>query len=164
MRTMLSAVALAGVLACAADSSGPALPPAGPPAAELALLAEIDGFEYRATASRGFDDDPIVVNKGGVRLYVDVENAGRHVDGPVRGGDFEIRVAGGPDGAPLPERVAFTRYDDFSGALYWIAPGQTVPAWLGLWHKTEEHWDAGPFRVDIRRRSHGEPDAPAPPE
>ena len=38
--------------------------------------------------------------------------------------------------------------------LYWIAPGQSVPVFLGLYQKSKGEFVLGPYAVTITRRPH----------
>lgn len=156
------AVFVAALLACT-DATSPRPPAApAPPASTLRMNALIDGHVYVAAAPDGFGGVRIEVNKGGIWLAADFAGVGR-VDGVVNAVDFLLSVAGTEDGGPLPAGVEFTRRDAFSGSLYWIAPGQTVETWLGLYHRSAAHYDFGPYPVWIQRRSHdpdGDPPAP----
>lgn len=139
--------------------SEPADPDMGtPPAAQLSSMrmeATIDGRLLEATAEGGFASSGIEVNKGGIQLSAEFRGSSGDAHAPVAGSSkFRLDVLGSPGGAALPARVEFTRYDAFSGALYWIAPGQSVELWLGLYHVTEDHYDFGPFPVTVERRSH----------
>lgn len=141
------------LVACTETASVVPNPPGPTDGGGLVLAARIDGSDYRASPGMGFDHPAIEVAKGGIRLAVTVENDGG-LDAPLTSSNFEVRFAGSEDGASFPSRVEFTRYDAFSGALYWIAPGQSVNVWIGLWHRGESHWDAGPYAVTLTRRSH----------
>lgn len=157
-------LAFLAFLVCAACSDGtlPTIPdPVVPtPVAPRppTLTARIDGRVYGATDSLGFAGQRVDVNKGGVRLSADARRI-RHMGGGAQEGQFRLVVAGTPDGGPLPSRVEFTRYDAFSGALYWIAPGQAVRAYIGIYHATEGHYDFGPHEIVIERRSHEDPES-----
>jgi hypothetical protein len=73
---------------------------------------------------------------------------------PLTAADFELRVTGSAAGDPLPTRVEYTADDAFSGSLYWIAPGQSVPVFLGLYQKSKGDYVLGPYAVTIMRRAH----------
>ena len=145
--------------------SEPVIPGDGSPAeseqSPMRMEAIIDGRRVAASADAGFETSGLEVNKGGIQLSVAFHGSSGDAHAPVSGSSkFRLDVLGSPAGAPLPERVEFTRYDPFSGALYWIAPGQAVQMWLGLYHVSEGHYDFGPFPITIERRSH-EPDSGA---
>jgi hypothetical protein len=139
----------------------PNLPDGPAPAGALRMAARIDGRTYIATDPEGFPVQQIEVNKGGIRLAATFQ--GSSASGlPVNQTDHQLTVAGSPEGGPLPERVVFSRTDAFSGTLYWIAPGQAVELWVGLYHVPTARHVMGPFPVTVERRSHGEGgDAPA---
>lgn len=120
--------------------------------APFRMDAKIDGFIYSATPTSGFPVQQIEVNKGGVRLSASFANAGGTLTAPLTPVDFELRVTGTLDGGPFPSRVAYTPYDAFSGSLYWIAPGQAVPVYIGLFQKSTDRFVLGPHRVVIERR------------
>lgn len=146
------AVFVAALLACT-DATSPRAPDAPAlPASALRMNALIDGRVYVAAAPDGFGGVRIEVNKGGIWLAADFAGVGR-VDGVVNAVDFQLSVAGTEEGGPLPAGVEFTRRDAFGGSLYWIAPGQTVETWLGLYHRSAGHYDFGPYPVQIQRRS-----------
>lgn len=139
--------------------SEPADPGAGGPSGSqvpsMRMEATIDGRLLEATAAGGFASSGIEVNKGGIQLSAEFSGSSGDAHAPVTGSPkFRLDVMGSPAGGALPARVEFTRYDAFSGALYWIAPGQSVELWLGLYHVTEDHYDFGPFPVTVERRSH----------
>lgn len=121
--------------------------------APFRMDAKIDGFIYSATPTSGFPVQHIEVNKGGVRLSATFANAGGTLTAPLTPADFELRVTGSPAGGPFPSRVEYTAYDAFSGSLYWIAPGQAVPVFIGLYQKSRGQFVLGPHRVVIERRS-----------
>lgn len=159
-------LAFLAFLVCAACNDGmlPTIPdPVGPEAPVTprppTLTARIDGRTYDATDSLGFNAQLVDVNKGGIRLSAQLRGALRHRDGVVNDTDFRLIVSGTPDGGPLPQRVEFTRYDAFSGSLYWIAPGQAVRTYIGIYHATEGHYDFGPHEIVIERRSHEDPES-----
>ena len=141
--------------ACAGED--PFIPePVEQPAARapLRMNARIDGFVYTATTEAGFPVSGIEVNKGGVRIDATFANAGGNLTAPLTPVDFELRVSGSESGGPLPSRVDYTAYDAFSGSLYWIAPGQSVPVFLGLYQKSRGDFVLGPYMVTITRRPH----------
>lgn len=145
---------LALAAACQADAvTMPRLPEAPSPDGAIRMSARIDGRTYIGSDPDGFGVQYIEVNKGGIRLAATFQ-AGDGADGPVNQADYELTVAGTPDGGPLPERVVFTRYDAFSGSLYWIAPGQAVDLWVGLYHRSSGRHVLGPWPVTVQRRSH----------
>ena len=129
-----------------------------PPESEspaMRMEATIDGRRVDASADAGFELGRVEVNKGGIQLSATFLGSSGDAHAPVANSSkFRLDVLGSPAGAPLPQRVEFTRYDQFSGALYWIAPGQTVELWLGLYHVSEDHYDFGPFPINVERRSH----------
>ncbi|HEU4700125.1 MAG TPA: hypothetical protein VFS40_13160 [Gemmatimonadales bacterium] len=165
----VAAVRVAAVLLLAAcggrdvlqpdDPGSPGTPstpgaPGATPHAAGAMAARIDGHDYVARSAVGFEGLLVRVNKGGVRLAVAPPPVARDSRDPAVRADYELTVAGTPDGGPLPDSVTFTRFDGYSGALYWIAPGETIRVWLGLYHRSGGHYDAGPFAVDIMRLPH----------
>ncbi len=148
-------VALSSVLACSGEEPFTPIPVEQPAAREpLRMNARIDGFVYTATTEAGFGTRTIEVNKGGVRIEATFANAGGHLTAPLTAADFELRVRGTAAGGPLPSRVEYTPYDAFSGSLYWIAPGQSVPVFLGLYQKSSAGYVLGPHSVTITRRAH----------
>jgi len=155
-RIIAAALFVSLAVGCSADA--PFVPePVNPPTgdrAPLTMKAKIDGFVYRAADGEGFMAGPIDVNKGGIRIYATFDNTAGNLTAPLSSSDFEMHVSGTADGGPLPERVEYTRYDAFSGALYWIAPGQSVPVWLGLYQKSTGEYVFGPHAVTIARRAH----------
>jgi hypothetical protein len=139
--------------------SDPAAPgmggPSGAQGPPMRMEATIDGRVLEATVEGGFASSGLEVNKGGIQLSAEFTGSSGDAHAPVTGSPkFRLDVMGSPAGGPLPARVEFTRYNAFSGALYWIAPGQSVELWLGLYHVTEDHYDFGPFPVTVERRSH----------
>lgn len=152
----ITLLALAAVVtACNADSFTVPTPPAAPlPSGKLEMSARIDGRTYLATEAAGFADQHIEVNKGGIRLSVSFhsESAGSPTVNPV---DYRLTVTGSESGDPLPERVVFSAASPFEGSLYWIAPGQAVELWIGLYHEPEGRHIFGPFPITLERRSHG---------
>lgn len=154
MRVLMVVPAL--LLASCADlpTGSPAPPSAPAPSGEFAMLARIGDVRVRATESAGFGDTVVTIGKGGFILKVAFENAGLVAHSAVTDADYELRLAGDDSGAPLPSGVVYTPFDDFDGSIYWVAPGQRVEAWLGLWHKSAGHYDAGPYRLYIERQPH----------
>ena len=145
---------LALAAACQADAATrPSLPEAPAPDGSIRMSARIDGRTYVGSDPDGFGVEYIEVNKGGIRLSATFQ-AGSGAGGPVNQSGYELTVAGTPDGGPLPERVVFTRYDAFSGSLYWIAPGQAVELWVGLYQRSSGRHVLGPWAVTVQRRSH----------
>lgn len=134
-------------------SSVPNLPD-GPSDAEFAMVARIGDIRATATETRGFRDTVVTVGKGGFILEASFRNAGAVAHSAVTPTEYELRVSGDPSGGPLAERVVYTPLDEFEGSFYWVAPGQKVETWIGLWHKSEEHYDAGPYRMYIEREPH----------
>lgn len=126
----------------------------------MRMSARIDGRTYVVSDPDGFDVARIEVNKGGIRLNATFTRASA-ADPSVSAASHLLTVAGSAAGGPLPARVEFTRTDAFSGTLYWIAPGQAVTLWLGLYDRPAERHVFGPFPVVLERRSHtgtgGEP-------
>jgi len=151
----ITALTFAALAACSEPADpGENIPP-GSQTASMRMEATIDGRLLEATVHEGFASSGIEVNKGGIQLSAAFRGSNGDAHAPVTGSPkFRLDVMGSPTGAPLPARVEFTRYDPFSGALYWIAPGQRVELWLGLYHVTEDHYDFGPFPVLVERRSH----------
>jgi hypothetical protein len=148
------------VCACQADPfTIPELPETPPPAGSLELAARIDGRIYEAADPDGFAVGRIEVNKGGIRLNATFRGTSGAAINAV---DYELTVAGSADGEPLPERVAFTRVDAFSGTLYWIAPGQAVELWVGLYHGPTGRHVFGPYPIVVERRSHDRGEEPPP--
>lgn len=153
-RTALLALPIL-LLACSGEA--PFTPePIDQPAvrAPLRMNARIDGFVYSATTEAGFPVSGIEVNKGGVRVSATFANAGGNLTAPLTGVDFELRVSGSVSEGPLPSRVAYTADDAFGGSLYWIAPGQAVPVFIGLYQKSRSAYVLGPYAVTITRRPH----------
>jgi hypothetical protein len=141
--------------ACAAESPVVPTPVDQPTSLDaLRMNARIDGFVYTAVAGTGFDVGPIEVNKGGVRISATFANTGGNLTAPLTPADFELRVTGSAAGGPLPTRVEYTADNAFSGSLYWIAPGQSVPVFLGLYQKSKGDYVLGPYAVTITRRAH----------
>ena len=142
--------------ACSADSIVTPEPIDRPAPSRQPILmnARIDGFVYTATAGAGFEVPGVEVNKGGVRLSATFANTGGNLTAPLTSQDFELRVAGSATGGEFPARVEYTSYDAFSGSLYWIAPGQSVPVYIGLFQKSRGDFVFGPHRVTITRREH----------
>lgn len=122
--------------------------------APLRMNARIDGAIYSATTEAGFQTRDIEVNKGGVRIDATFANAGGNLTAPLTAVDFELRASGSAAGGALPTRVEYTPDDAFSGSLYWIAPGQSVPVYLGLYQKSKAEYVLGPYSVTITRRAH----------
>jgi hypothetical protein len=122
--------------------------------APLRMNARIDGFVYSATTEAGFPVGGIEVNKGGVRVSATFANAGGNLTAPLTAVDFELRVSGSVAEGPLPSRVVYTADDAFGGSLYWIAPGQAVPVFIGLYQKSRSAYVLGPYPVTITRRPH----------
>lgn len=151
---MLSFCVLA---ACGADS-GPTTPPGGPVIrAPMAMVAHVDGHDYVAGDSIGFGAQFVDINKEGILLSVLFVNSS--ADAPVNSGDFRLTVTGVDGTAPVAPHVEYTALEPFGGSLYWIAPGQQVSAWLGLYHVSAGHYDFGPYPIVIKRR----PGRAAPP-
>lgn len=119
----------------------------------MRMSARIDGRTYVASDPDGFSEPHIEVNKGGIHLSAAFTRASPN-DPSVTAASHILTVAGSAAGDPLPARVEFTRTDAFSGTLYWIAPGQAVTLWLGLYDVPGERHVFGPFSVVIERRSH----------
>lgn len=153
MRVLLVIPALL-LASCADLPTGSPTPPASAPDAEFAMVARIGDIRARATSAAGFRDTVVTVGKGGFILEVSFQNAGLVAHTTVTEADYEIRLTGDASGAPLPERVVYTPLNDFDGSLYWVAPGQQVETWIGLWHKSAGHYDAGPYRMYIKRQPH----------
>ncbi len=128
-------------------------PEAVPKGSGTRMSALIDGRTYVATDPGGFSVHRIEVNKGGIRLNATFSRTSAG-DQPVNASDYVLTVAGSPTGAALPERVEFTRSDAFGGTLYWIAPGQAITLWIGLYHVPGERHVMGPYPVTVERRSH----------
>ena len=146
---------LTGLFACSGEDPFTPAPIEQPAErAPLRMNARIDGFIYTATTEVGFHPADIEVNKGGVRIDATFANAGGNLTAPLTAVDFELRVRGSASGGPLPSRVEYTPADAFGGALYWIAPGQSVPVFLGLYQKSKDAYVLGPYRVTITRRPH----------
>ena len=148
--TALLALALA---ACADLPTGAPTPPVTQDV-DFAMIARIGDIRARATPAAGFGDTVVTVGKGGFILNVSLQNAGLVAHTAVTDADYELRVTGDPSGAALPERVVYTPLRDFAGSIYWVAPGQLVETWIGLWHKSAGHYDAGPYRLYIKRKPH----------
>ena len=145
------------ILLPACSSDAPFAPaPIEQPAerAPLRMNARIDGFVYSATTVAGFQTRDIEVNKGGVRIEATFANAGGNLTAPLTPVDFELRVSGSASDGPLPSRVEYTPDDAFRGSLYWIAPGQSVPVFIGLYQKSTGTYVLGPYPVTITRRAH----------
>lgn len=162
MSRALPFVLAAVAAACHGDPvTLPNLPQDPAPDAVLRMSARIDGRTYVAADPGGFPVQHIEVNKGGIRLAATFDgSSGSGL--PVNEANHQLTVAGSPDGDPLPERVVFNRTGAFSGTLYWIAPGQAVELWVGLYHVPSARHVMGPFPVTIERRAHGEgADGPA---
>lgn len=141
--------------ACSADEPFTPAPVEQPAErAPLRMNARIDGVVYAATTEAAFQAQNIEVNKGGVRIDATFANAGGNLTAPLTATDFEIRVSGTAGGGALPSRVEYTPYDAFSGSLYWIAPGQAVPVFIGLYQKSKDGYVLGPYSVTITRRPH----------
>lgn len=153
MRTALLGLA-AALMACSELPTSTPAPPSGPSNGEFSMVARIGDIKARATASRGFADTVVVVGKGGFILETSFQNASSVAHAAVTPAEYELRVTGGPDGEPLAPRVVYTPLSGFKGSFYWVAPGQKVETWIGLWHKSEEHYDAGPYRMFIEREPH----------
>ena len=157
---ILASRALLAVLPCllaACSGDEPFTPaPVEQPAerAPLRMNARIDGFVYTATTEAGFQARGIEVNKGGVRIEATFANAGGNLTAPLTPADFELRVSGSAAGGALPTRVEYTPDDAFSGSLYWIAPGQAVPVFIGLYQKSRGGYVLGPYSMTITRRPH----------
>ena len=148
-------LALPCLLACSGEEPFTPAPIEQPAErAPLRMNARIDGFVYTATSEASFPVRDIEVNKGGVRIAATFANAGGNLTAPLTGVDFELRVSGSAAGGPLPSRVEYTPDDAFSGSLYWIAPGQAVPVFLGLFQKSTGAYVLGPWPVTITRRAH----------
>jgi hypothetical protein len=151
----LPVLALAAVLgACQPDPfTVPDIP--DPPIGDgkLQMSARIDGRTYLATDPTGFSIQHIEVNKGGIRLSATFRSgtAGSPAVNPV---DYRLTVSGSETGEPLPERVVFSPSRPFEGSLYWIAPGQAVELWIGLYHGPTGRYVFGPFPITLERRSH----------
>lgn len=142
------------LLSCAdLPTSAPNQPPDASDA-EFAMVARIGDIRALATQSTGFRDTVVTVGKGGFVLQVSFQNAGHVAHTAVTEADYELRVTGDASGAALPERVVYTPLNDFDGSIYWVAPGQQVETWIGLWHKSAGHYDAGPYRLYIKRKPH----------
>lgn len=152
---LLATLLASSLLACADLPTGERIPPAEPADAEFAMLARIGDVRLQATQRDGFGDAVVTVGKGGFILKVAFQNAGLVAHSAVTDADYELRVSGDASGAPLPDGVVYTAFDDFDGSIYWVAPGQRVAAWIGLWHKSAGHYDAGPYRLYIERKPHG---------
>lgn len=149
-------VLAAVIAACQSDSFIPDLPEPSPqPDAALQMSARIDGRVYVASDPGGFPVQHIEVNKGGIRLDATVQRESAS-GAAVSRVDYELTVAGSPDGGPLPERVVYSRVDAFSGTLYWIAPGQSVELWVGVYHVPDGRHILGPWPITVQRRSHGD--------
>lgn len=149
--------ALAVLVACADSGSpvGPGSPGSPAPATgSVSLVAHIDGHDYLASRDSGFAVGEIPINKGGIVLRAAALNGTGTLSAPFTAENYELRVMGGPSGAPLPAAVEFTRYDAFSGSLYWIAPGQTVTLYLGLVRRQTDSTELGPFAVAVHRLPH----------
>lgn len=150
--------------ACSADPSGPGpIGPAPPPpgSTDLQMAASIDGHAYLVTVPEGFPVSLIEVNKGGILLSATFHDRGGRASA-INAVEYQLTVTGSPDGAPLPSGVDFTRTDAFSGSLYWLAPGQEVDLWIGLFRiPTGEHV-LGPYSVAVQRRAHEPVEEPAP--
>ncbi|HEU4801021.1 MAG TPA: hypothetical protein VFS94_10330 [Gemmatimonadales bacterium] len=159
---VVAVVALCLVASCSELPTSSAPPPGGPPEFEFALVARIGDIHARATASAGFGDTVVTVGKGGFILDVSFENAGLVTHSALTESEYELRLTGTAAGGPLPIGVVYTPFAGFDGSIYWVAPGQRVEVWIGLWHKSGEHYDAGPYRLFIMRRPHGYTD-PADP-
>lgn len=153
MRSMLvvPALLLAG---CSELPTDAPTPPSEPNRGEFALIARIGDIRARATDSDGFRDTLVTVGKGGFILKTTFQNAGAVAHTAVTEADYELRVTGDAEGALFPERVVYTPLRGFEGSFYWVAPGQLVETWIGLWHKSEKHYDAGPYRLFIQREPH----------
>jgi hypothetical protein len=148
-------LALPCLLACSGEEPFTPAPIEQPAErAPLRMNARIDGFVYTATTEAPFQSRDIEVNKGGVRIDATFSNAGGNLTAPLTPADFELRVSGSAAGGPLPSRVEYTPDDAFSGSLYWIAPGQSVPVFLGLYQKSRAAYVLGPYSVTITRRAH----------
>ena len=114
------------------------------------MVAHVDGRDYIASDSIGFAGQVVDINKEGILLSAVFRNS--HADAPVNGADFRL-AATGPDGtAPVAPHVEYTALDPFGGSLYWIAPGQSISVWLGLYHISAGHYDFGPYPLTITRR------------
>lgn len=153
MRNILVIPALL-LAACAELPTGTPAPPTGPSIGEFAMIARIGDIRAMATASHGFGDTVVTVGKGGFILKTSFQNASAVAHAAVTPSEYELRVSGDPSGAPLAERVVYTPLGEFEGSFYWVAPGQKVETWIGLWHKSEKHYDAGPYRMYIERTPH----------
>lgn len=153
---MRSCIAVGAILlaACAELPTNAPEAPATAESSEFAMVARIGDIAARATESAGFGDTVVTVGKGGFILRTSFQNTSAVAHAAVNGADYELRVTGDPDGAPFPERVVYTPLGDFEGSFYWVAPGQIVEVWIGLWHKSENHYDAGPYRLFIEREPH----------
>lgn len=148
-------LALPCLLACSGEEPFTPAPIEQPAErAPFRMNARIDGFVYTATTEAGFPIRDIEVNKGGVRIDATFSNAGGNLTAPLTAVDFELRVSGSAAGGGLPSRVEYTPDDAFSGSLYWIAPGQSVPVFLGLYQKSRAAYVLGPYSVTITRRAH----------
>lgn len=149
--------AVVWLVACSTEPAAPALPPASQdPHSETALQmhVRIDGRDYVAAAPGGFAIEEIEINKGGIRLSATFRNAGDESTVAVNAIDYQLTVAGTPDGGAFPPKVEYTRTDAFSGTLYWVAPGQSLDLWVGLLHLPTQRHLLGPFPVGLQRRSH----------
>jgi hypothetical protein len=149
--------------ACAELPTNTPAPPSGPSNGEFAMIARIGDIKARATESHGFGDTVVTVGKGGFILETSFQNTGAVAHAAVTPAEYELRVSGSRDGGPLAQRVVYTPLGEFEGSFYWVAPGQKVETWIGLWHKSEEHYDAGPYRMFIERQPHSYTEVDDPP-
>lgn len=143
-------------LAACGGENGPTTP-AGGGAIRLpmAMVAHVDGHDYLAGDSIGFGAQFVDINKEGILLSARFLNSS--ADAPVNSGDFQLTVTGMDGATPVAPHVEYTSLEPFGGSLYWIAPGQAVSAWLGLYHVSAGHYDFGPYPLVIKRRARSIP-------
>ena len=155
-RLSLYAILVAAPAAACDEAFVPRSDP--PPEAEsipVRMEATIDGRRVDASIEAGFEVALIEVNKGGIQLSATFRGRTDDAEAPAAiSPNVRLDVLGSVAGNELPPGVEFTRYDAFSGAIYWIAPGQTVHLWLGLYHVAQGQYVFGPFPISVRRRSH----------
>lgn len=116
----------------------------------MSLVAHVDGRDYIASDSIGFAGQAVDINKEGILLSAVFRNS--HAESSVNGDDYRLAATGPDSAAPVAPHVEYTALDPFGGSLYWIAPGQSITVWLGLYHISAGHYDFGPYPLTITRR------------
>lgn len=138
----------------------PDLPIADEPSGPLVMETTIDGRRFTVTDGFGFDVRSIEVVKGGIRVSASLPSPGGHLTDALSAYRLQVTSADGP---AFPERIAYTPHGPFSGALYWIAPGQSVSLAFGLYHAPAGRYVLGPYPIVMTRRGDpGTGDPPAP--